>query len=69
MSRWLSKSYHDFVKSVGQIFRGVEEKTVRTRTTKGQYKADDKSTPNINEAYKTVEVKKKRKRGRSRKKR
>ena len=60
MSRWLPKSYHDYVKSVWQ--------TVRARTTKGQYKADDKSTPDVNEAYKTVEVKKKRKRGRPRKK-
>tara|TARA_R100001143_G_C3346311_1_gene126978 strand:- start:935 stop:1144 length:210 start_codon:yes stop_codon:yes gene_type:complete len=68
MSRWLPKSYHDYVKSVWQTVRGVEEKTVRARTTKGQYKADDKSTPDVNEAYKTVEVKKKRKRGRPRKK-
>ena len=68
MSRWLPKSYHDYVKSVWQTIRGVEEKTVRARTTKGQYKADDKSTPDVNEAYKTVEVKKKRKRGRPRKK-
>ena len=68
MSSWLPKSYHDYVKSVWQTVRGVEEKTVRARTTKGQYKADDKSTPDVNEAYKTVEVKKKRKRGRPRKK-
>ena len=29
-------------------------KKVRARTAKGQYKADDKSTPHINEAYETV---------------
>ena len=68
MSRWLPKSYHDYVKSVWQTVRGVEEKIVRARTAKGQYKADDESTPDVNEAYKTVEVKKKRKRGRPRKK-
>ena len=68
MSRWLPKSYHDFVRSVWQTFRGVEEKTVRARTIEGHFKADDKSTPNVNEAYKTVEVKKNRKRGRPRKK-
>jgi len=48
--------------------RGVEEKTVRARTKKGTFVADDKATPEVNEAYKTVEVKKKRKRGRPRKK-
>ena len=69
MNRWMPKSYQDFVKSVWQTVRGGEEKTVRARTAKGQYKADDKSTPDVNEAYKTVEVKKKRKRGRPRKKR
>ena len=39
-------------------FLGYEEKTVRARTTKGHYKADDKSTPDVNEAYKKVAVKK-----------
>ena len=54
MSRWLPKSYHDFVRSVWQTFRGVEEKTVRARTIEGHFKADDKSTPNVNEAYKPI---------------
>jgi hypothetical protein len=68
MARWLPDSYHKVVKSFWQSVRGVEEKTVRARTKKGTFVADDKSTPNINEAYTTVEVKKKRKRGRPRKK-
>ena len=68
MARWLPDSYHKVVKSFWQSVRGVEEKTVRARTKKGSFVADDKSTPNINEAYTTVEVKKKRKRGRPRKK-
>jgi hypothetical protein len=51
-------------------FLGYEEKTVRARTTKGHYKADDKSTPDVNEAYKKVAVKKtKAKKKSSRKKR
>ena len=51
-------------------FLGYEEKTVRARTTKGHYKADDKSTPDVNEAYKKVAFKKtKAKKKSSRKKR
>tara|TARA_B100000073_G_C23259158_1_gene381709 strand:+ start:228 stop:458 length:231 start_codon:yes stop_codon:yes gene_type:complete len=30
----------------------VEPSGVRARDSKGRYKADDKSTPNVNEAYK-----------------
>ena len=55
------------MKRISQAFRGVEDKEVRARTEKGQYVGDDKSTPDIDEAYTTVEVKKK-KRGRPRKK-
>ena len=64
---WLPKSYHNFVKKFWNNVRGVEEKTVRARTEEGKFVADDKSTPNVNEAYKTVKVKKK-KRGRLKKK-
>ena len=49
-------------------FLGIEEKTVRARNDKGQYKADDKSTPNINEAYKTVQVKRKSRKAKRKKK-
>jgi hypothetical protein len=42
-----------------ETFLGYEEKAVRNRTKKGRYVADDKATPNINEAYKTVTVRKK----------
>ena len=41
-----------------ETFLGIEEKVVRNRTKKGKYVADDKSTPNINEAYKTINIKK-----------
>ena len=58
MGRWLQ----DYVKRVWQSVRGVEEKTDRARTEHGQFVADDKSTPDVNEAYKTVEVKKKKSR-------
>ena len=41
-------------------FLGYEEKTVRARTTKGHYKADDKSTPDVNEAWEGGEAPKKK---------
>ena len=39
-------------------FLGLEEKRVRTRDKKGKYVGDDKSTPDVNEAYTTVDVRK-----------
>ena len=45
----------------------VETELVRARNKKGRYVADDLSTPDVNEAYTTVKVTKK-KRGRPRKK-
>ena len=41
-----------------ETFLGIEEKTVRSRDKKGQYVGDDKSTPNVNEAYTTDNVSK-----------
>jgi sterol desaturase/sphingolipid hydroxylase (fatty acid hydroxylase superfamily) len=38
---------------------GTERVKVRARNKKGHYVADDKSTPNVNEAYTTKRVKKK----------
>jgi|TARA_R100000655_G_scaffold83016_1_gene122551 hypothetical protein len=64
----LPKSYHSFITKFWQKVRGVEKKTVRARTKKGRFVADDKSTPNVNEAYTTVEVKKKRKKVKTAKK-
>ena len=40
---------------------GTERKTVRARNDKGQYIGDDESTPDVDEAYETVRVKKKQK--------
>jgi hypothetical protein len=40
-----------------ETFLGIEEKTVRARDDEGKYVGDDKSTPHINEAYTTVNVK------------
>ncbi len=42
---WLTK-FVDF-------FTGTEKKEVRARNDKGHYVADDKSTPDVNEAYTT----------------
>ena len=39
---------------------GTERVKVRSRNKKGHYVADDKSTPNVNEAYTTKRVKKKK---------
>jgi sterol desaturase/sphingolipid hydroxylase (fatty acid hydroxylase superfamily) len=38
---------------------GTKRVKVRARNKKGHYVADDKSTPNVNEAYTTKRVKKK----------
>jgi hypothetical protein len=65
---WLPKTYYDTMKNFWQKVRGVEEKTVRARTDEGKFVADDKSTPDVNEAYTTVKVKKKKKKGRPKKK-
>jgi len=55
-----------WLKNLWNKVRNVEEKTVRARTEEGKFVADDKSTPDVNEAYTTVEVKKKK--GRPKKK-
>ena len=39
---------------------GTERVEVRARNKKGHYVADDKSTPDVNEAYTTKRVKKKK---------
>jgi hypothetical protein len=39
----------------------TEQVQVRARNKKGHYVADDKSTPDVNEAYTTKRVKKKKK--------
>ena len=57
---WMPKTYHDTIKKIAQAIRGVEDKKIRTRDEEGQYVGDDKSTPDVNEAYTTVEGKKKR---------
>ena len=43
------------------VMTGTHRKKVRARNKKGQYIGDDKSTPNVNEAYKEVRVKTKKK--------
>ena len=47
-----------WLKKLWQNVRGVEDKTVRARDEDGKFVADEKSTPDVNEAYTTVEVKK-----------
>ena len=50
-------------------FFGYETVTVRAKVSKGKFVADDKSTPDVNEAYVTKTVKKSapKKRGRPKK--
>ena len=48
-----------FLKRFWGNLTGTEEVKVRTRTKKGKFVADDESTPDVNEAYTTVEVEKK----------
>ena len=51
----------NFIKNFWDKITGTERVKVRARNKKGHYVADDKSTPNINEAYTTKRVKKKKK--------
>jgi hypothetical protein len=44
---------------VVDFWTGTERKIVRARNEKGQYVGDDESTPDINEAYEEVRVKRK----------
>tara|TARA_R100001443_G_C3342688_1_gene174865 strand:+ start:471 stop:656 length:186 start_codon:yes stop_codon:yes gene_type:complete len=45
------KRFQEFVKWFEELVFGAETKPKRARGKKGRYKADDKSTPNINEAW------------------
>tara|TARA_R100001163_G_scaffold44254_1_gene33410 strand:+ start:333 stop:488 length:156 start_codon:yes stop_codon:yes gene_type:complete len=47
-----------FFKNLWNRVTGTETVKVRARNKKGHYVADDKSTPNVNEAYTTKRVKK-----------
>tara|TARA_R100001224_G_C3935095_1_gene120205 strand:+ start:381 stop:542 length:162 start_codon:yes stop_codon:yes gene_type:complete len=47
-----------FFKRLWGNLTGTEEVKVRARTKKGKFVADDKSTPNVNEAWTTKRVKK-----------
>jgi len=51
----------NFIKNFWDKFTGTERVEVRARNKKGHYVADDKSTPNVNEAYTTKRVKKNQK--------
>ena len=51
----------DFIKKFWDNLTGTEKVTVRARGKKGKFIADDKSTPDVNEAYTTKRVKKKAK--------
>ena len=46
---WKEPKNHDFSYPVTEY--AMKKKPKRARTTKGRYKADDKSTPNVNEAW------------------
>ena len=50
----------NFIKNFWDKVTGTERVEVRARNKKGHYVADDKSTPDVNEAYTTKRVKKKK---------
>ena len=52
--------FQEWVQELTGFVFGTEEKPKRART-KGRYKADDKSTPNVNEAWVGGKAPKKRK--------
>ena len=43
--------FQEWVQELKELVFGVEEKPKRARTKKGRYKADDKSTKDVNEAW------------------
>ena len=43
--------FQEWVKELTELVFGKEEKPKRARGKKGRYFADDKSTPNVNEAW------------------
>ena len=47
-----------FWKKIIDAITGTERKTVRARDEDGKFVADDKSAPDVNEAYEEVRVKK-----------
>ena len=47
-----------FWKKIIDAITGTERKTVRARDEDGKFVADDKSTPDVTEAYEEVRVKK-----------
>ena len=57
------KRFEEFVDWFWELVFGTERrpKPKRARTKKGRYKADDKSTPNVNEAWVGGKAPKKRK--------
>ncbi len=52
-----------FLKRFWGNLTGTEEVKVRARTKKGKFVADDKSTPDVNEAWTTKRVKKSKNNG------
>ena len=55
------KRFQEFVKWFNELVFGEEEKPKRARGKKGRYKADDKSTKDVNEAWVGGKAPKKRK--------
>ena len=56
---WVEPKNHDFSYPVTDY--AIKKKPKRARTKKGRYKGDDKSTPNVNEAWVGGKSPKKRK--------
>ena len=52
--------FQEWVKELTELVFGKEEKPKRARTKKGRYKADDKSTKDVNEAWVDGKAPKKR---------
>ena len=50
-----------FWKKIIDAITGTERKTVRARDEDGRFVGDDESTPDVNEAYEEIRVKKAKK--------
>jgi hypothetical protein len=57
----IRKIIMSFLKKFWDKVTNTERVQVRARNKKGRYVADDKSTPDVNEAYTTKRVKKSKK--------
>jgi hypothetical protein len=59
LSKWFKATFLGIEEKFEfDVYKSNQKQTVRARDEDGKYIGDDKSTPNVNEAYTTVNVRK-----------